>query len=686
MGWQPLKQFRDSAVPKLDNLRRAAAAGLRVPPTWWQHAAVLEGSEPPILPLAPPLILRSASPTEDTHVTSNAGRFLSLVVEADTEYADALRRVVAALPRSLEGNRLGAVFVQPLVRGSEAGVAFFDGFYYERTWQGGLNTNLTGGLARGEVKRGHLQPDDDWSAWLAEVHRVFGGKGGDPRLDIEFSRDERGYVLLQVRPLLFPVRQNPLITQANLMETFGDWPSPWTVAGLVETGKDLSFLASIDPVFNEWEEAAFIEAGERAWANLSVWMRWADHLGVPRAVPLQNVGGVRTTAADHRVGWRRLGRALWRTCIGLLRGLGKSMQAHRELALHSKEIQEAEGLAELYQVWMKGWRLGMDTAVAVIGTLSGVVLVRTALRLPGRARLVTQEMMEAYHRLFDLPPEQREAGLDEWLCRHGHRGPCESDVARPRFAELRDVLLADLARGSAPPIPPRPSLWRRVVEWPFRPLWWLDGRREWFRDECMRRLQVVRSRLLQESAHLVAEGRLDLAEDLFWLRGSELSDKANLRELVQAAKARQEAARRASFPLTADLDMILACLQQAAAEEGRAAGQTVLSGIALTSGVFEGRVRKAADLVELLRASDNLDSGTVLVVPSLEPSWAVVFPRVGAVVTEVGGELSHASILLREARKPAIINVAGIWHQVRDGDRVRLDGKRGVVEILACQD
>jgi pyruvate,water dikinase len=85
----------------------------------------------------------------------------------------------------------------------------------------------------------------------------------------------------------------------------------------------------------------------------------------------------------------------------------------------------------------------------------------------------------------------------------------------------------------------------------------------------------------------------------------------------------------------------------------------------------------------LLGDSAGLDADTVLVVPSLEPSWAVVFPRIGGVIAEVGGELSHASILLREARKPAVVNVAGIWQAVRDGDRVRLDGRRGVVEVLA---
>ncbi len=681
MSWQRLERFRDPAVPKLDNLRRASAAGLRVPPTWWQHAAILEQMPPPELPVALPVILRSGSPTEDGRTTSNAGQLLSLVVEAPSEYADALRRVVAALP-CIDGKRLGAVFVQPLVRGEEAGVAFFDGFYYERTTAAALNSELTGGTARGNVKRGHLERGDDWSDWLASIYRVFGGTSGDSRLDVEFSRDAQGYLLLQVRPALFPVQRNPLLTQANIKETFGEWPSPWTVSGLVEAGKDLSFLASIDPIIAEWQEQFAVEAGERAWVNLSLWLRWADHLGVPRTVPLHGVGGVVTTAADRRIGWTRLGRGLWRVVVGQVRGLSQIARAPGRLAHLDQSIARAGDLAGLYAAWMETWRLGLDTALAIIGTLAIVIIVRNALRIPGRARLVTQEMMDEYRRLALLPADRREAGLDDWLARHGHRGPSESDVARPRFAELREVLLADLVRATPAPGPPAVSWWRRVIEWPFRPLWWLDGRREWFRDQCMRRVGVLRARLLEEGARLAAAGKLDRPEDVFWLRGQDVQSEGALRAAVTAARARQEAARRAALPLTADLDTIVERLRQAAVAEARGAGQTVFTGIALGPDSFEGRARKADDLVELLRSGDDLDGDTVLVTPTLEPSWAVVFPRIGGVVAEVGGELSHASILLREAGKPAVINVAGIWQAVRDGDRLRLDGRRGLVEVL----
>src|ERR1700736_3975611 len=130
MSWQPLKQFRDPSVPKLHNLRRAADAGLRGPPTCWGAAALLASATPlpgPPAELGPaPWIVRSGSPTEDTRLTSNAGQLLSLPVRAAADFGAALRRVVEALPADRHGLRLGVVFVQPLVAAEEAGVAFFD--------------------------------------------------------------------------------------------------------------------------------------------------------------------------------------------------------------------------------------------------------------------------------------------------------------------------------------------------------------------------------------------------------------------------------------------------------------------------------------------------------------------------------------------------------------------------------
>jgi pyruvate,water dikinase len=224
------------------------------------------------------------------------------------------------------------------------------------------------------------------------------------------------------------------------------------------------------------------------------------------------------------------------------------------------------------------------------------------------------------------------------------------------------------------------------VAWLCRPFYWIDEYREWFRDRWMRRWQRLRARLLAEGASLAAAGELDDAADVFWLRGDDLERGTPLRDAVAAARRRAEAVRDLDLPLTAKRETILEQVAQARRDEGALSGEVLFPGIALSPEVREGVALKADELLALLgdvsQGKVRLGPETVLVVPSLEPSWAVLFPRVGGVVAEVGGELSHASILLREARKPAVVNCAGILRRVATGDRVRLDGVRGLVEIL----
>jgi pyruvate,water dikinase len=185
--------------------------------------------------------------------------------------------------------------------------------------------------------------------------------------------------------------------------------------------------------------------------------------------------------------------------------------------------------------------------------------------------------------------------------------------------------------------------------------------------------------MLAEARHLVADGRLDEVNDVFWLRGDELD--GDLRAAVTAARVRVEAATDLVLPDTAPRDELEHCLSQASREQADAAGKRVFPGIALASASVEGHVVRARALTSLL-GSGRLRADTILVVAALEPSWAVVFPRVRGVVAEIGGELSHASILLREAGKPSLVNCQGIFAAVKDGDRLRIDGAGAFAELL----
>ncbi len=450
--WLPLDRFDDPGVPKLHNLRRAAQAGFAVPPTAWAPAEVLEahppGRPPDALPAAP-WIVRSGSPTEDTRVTSNAGQLLSLVVEGPEGFAAAVARVVAALPRR-DGRPLGVAFVQPLIRAETAGVTFFDGFYYEETRAAGSNEALTSGRERGDVRRGHVRRGDAHDAWLVRLGRRFGG-----RIDVEWAippgTGRAGPTLLQVRPALFPIRRSETLSLANHKEILGDPPSPWMVGLLAEVARPvMGFFEAVDPEVATWDEPYAVELGGRAWMNFSAFFRLMDHWGLPRSMVTDGVGGEKEGPLDDRMD---LGRFVQKTPIMIRKAAGDyaaMLRLRRGLRALDVDLAAARTLPDLWAVNARALAFSIRANFAINSLLAVASKVRGKLGLAQVGRVVTHEMMARYAELAARPDAaDRLAGLDAWLVEYGHRGPLESDPARPRFAELREALQAGLRRGPA---------------------------------------------------------------------------------------------------------------------------------------------------------------------------------------------------------------------------------------------
>jgi pyruvate,water dikinase len=97
--------------------------------------------------------------------------------------------------------------------------------------------------------------------------------------------------------------------------------------------------------------------------------------------------------------------------------------------------------------------------------------------------------------------------------------------------------------------------------------------------------------------------------------------------------------------------------------------------------VAECTVRVVKTLAQA-RAAD-VDKGVVLVVQFADAGWAPVLVRAGALIAEVGGQLSHGAIVAREYGLPAVMNLERATSILRDGQRVRIDGTRGTVEVLS---
>ncbi len=79
---------------------------------------------------------------------------------------------------------------------------------------------------------------------------------------------------------------------------------------------------------------------------------------------------------------------------------------------------------------------------------------------------------------------------------------------------------------------------------------------------------------------------------------------------------------------------------------------------------------------------DELETGEILVCPITAPSWAPVFSRIKAAVSDVGGIMSHAAIVSREYGLPAVVGTGFGTKTIKTGQRLRVDGDNGMVEIL----
>jgi phosphohistidine swiveling domain-containing protein len=108
-------------------------------------------------------------------------------------------------------------------------------------------------------------------------------------------------------------------------------------------------------------------------------------------------------------------------------------------------------------------------------------------------------------------------------------------------------------------------------------------------------------------------------------------------------------------------------------------GLTTLTGVAGSPGTYRGPVR----VIKSENEFDKLQAGDVLVCPATRPSWSVLFPSVGAIVTDAGGALSHPAIIAREHRVPAVVATGFATSTLRDGLIVTVDGTRGIVEVEA---
>ena len=120
-------------------------------------------------------------------------------------------------------------------------------------------------------------------------------------------------------------------------------------------------------------------------------------------------------------------------------------------------------------------------------------------------------------------------------------------------------------------------------------------------------------------------------------------------------------------------------IQEIRATEHQDAPAKSVSGVVASRGTYEGPARLVLGPHEF----DKIQQGDVLVTASTNPAFSVLLPRIGAIVTDHGGALSHAAIIAREFGVPAVVGCGTATQVFRDGDRVRVDAETGTVRLLS---
>jgi pyruvate,water dikinase len=204
-----------------------------------------------------------------------------------------------------------------------------------------------------------------------------------------------------------------------------------------------------------------------------------------------------------------------------------------------------------------------------------------------------------------------------------------------------------------------------------------SGYREYPKYGIVSRYHVYKQALLGEADRLVQAGVLRDQEDIFYLTFDELRDVVSSRQVDrQLIRRRRDAfhSHQAFTPprvLTSDGEVIAGSYRRDGVPPG------ALVGLPVSAGTVEGRARVIRDLSQA-----HLEPGDILVTTYTDPAWTPLFLAIDGLVTEVGGLMTHGAVIAREYGLPAIVGVENATSLIRDGQRIRVHGTDGYVEIL----
>jgi pyruvate,water dikinase len=281
--------------------------------------------------------------------------------------------------------------------------------------------------------------------------------------------------------------------------------------------------------------------------------------------------------------------------------------------------------------------------------------------------------------------------LDQFLQIYGHLSEVGTDIAVPTWKEdpnpVREAFARFVVYGLPNPVA------RDNAEKPLRPSW---------KAIAVQPRLVLKGRVAEVYSHLLAElrwsflaleehhrhaGGFQNAEDIFFLTVDEVEqlfsqpDAERMHSIhtkILERRSHWEQDRHHTPPSIVygnDPPRLYSIPQ---AELSQSSSQSRLYGIAASPGWAEGRIK----VLKTLQADLTIPSDTILVVPYTDAGWAPILTRAAGLISEVGGRLSHGAIVAREYGIPAVMDVYQATQVLKDGQRVRIDGATGMIEVF----
>ena len=411
-----------------------------------------------------------------------------------------------------------------------------------------------------------------------------------------------------------------------------------------------------------------------------------------RRLPGEIAGFAVPTSRDPRIVWQELEAGVAQYCdVTLIHVRSSSRAAVAANVLESVLVRRAE----------KDGRTEDDGKAEAARLMAGASEVESALmlaELDAVVRTIAADSAVA-EEFLSAAPDVAVAGLRSasgdagralqcFLERHGHRGYRELCMRDPSWADdpgglgsMMQVMLrsaldpavrnsAPAAVDETPPVAIR--LLARLAQ---------GGARG--REETKSRMARMAHRLKRGYRHLgevLAEtGRLPDADLVFFFDRAELHrvvGAGDITDLVESAKKRREALSYQDRLEFDDVSVGRPSPRVVAPERNVGDGRIV--GRPAGRGTVEGVVRVAKSIVE----ARDVQRGEILVAPVTDVGWTPYFTVIGALVTDIGSSVSHGAVVAREYGLPCVVNTLVGTQVLRTGDRVRVDGDRGIVERL----